>query len=584
MRRQRDEGFSKVEEWLGPLGGRRAGCLFHDHPNPAGGPPVFRPARVLLGQEDPNVSPDNCREKHLLGGDASPDQNRPPLGASEAFAVNIIEAAHDDQIFGRHFRGETWLPWFAFLCALFALPMSAEQLELYRRCTGRTSAPTKPFTSAYLICGRRAGKSFILACIAIFLACFRDWRPHLQVGETGTIMIVAADKKQARTIMRYCLGLLRATPLLKKQIAAHSADSITLKNGIVVEIFAASPSSTRGYTVVAALLDELARLPDMESVRSDTEVIAAIRPSLATVPGSMMLCASSPGRQSGALWTAFDQHYGRDDSNVLVWKAPTRTMNVNVPQSLVDAALAEDASIGAAEWLGEFRQGISSYLDDATLAAAVDHDRPLELPPVRGLHYRAFVDASGGRDSHYTLAIGHRKDGRFVIDVLRGYAPTASFDPAVATRELSETVKRYGCNGEVFGDNFAAEWVKAAWEREGLRYRLCKLTSASLVYLEVYPLFVQHIVALPDHPRLLRELRLLERVCSPTGRDQVKRPRHGSDDYAAAVGGCLYQCMQRFGFLDSDGWLDRPDRPDEEERGGGRAAVNAWFEAIRLYG
>ena len=489
--------------------------------------------------------------------------------------MNILDAARDDNVFGRHFRGETWLPWFAFLAALFALPMSAEQLELYRRCTGRTSAPSKPFASAFLICGRRAGKSFVLACIAIFLACFKDWKRHLQVGETGTIMVVSADKRSARTIMRYCLGLLRAVPLLKKQIEAQTRDSITLRNNIVIEIFAASPSSTRGYTIVAALLDEVARLPDMESVRPDTEIIAAIRPGLATVPGSIMLCASSPARQSGALWDAFSQHYGRDDSDVLVWRAPTRVMNASVPQSLIDAALAEDASIGAAEWLAEFRQGVSSYLDDPTLAAAVDHDRPLELPPVRGQHFRCAIDASGGRDSHYTLALAHRKDGKFVVDVVRGYAPP--FDPAVVTRELSELVKRFGCNGEVVGDNYAAEWLKTAWEREGLRYRLCKLTSASQVYLECVPLFTQGIVALPDHPRLLRELRTLERTVSPTGRDVVKRPRHGSDDYAASVCTALYECTKRFGFLDGDEWLDRPlagqSRADPQ-------AVRIWCEAI----
>ena len=53
-------------------------------------------------------------------------------------------------------------------------------------------------------CG--SGKSFVLACIAIFLACFRDWRPFLGPGEVGTIMIIAADRRQPRVIMRYCLG------------------------------------------------------------------------------------------------------------------------------------------------------------------------------------------------------------------------------------------------------------------------------------------------------------------------------------------------------------------------------------------
>ena len=46
--------------------------------------------------------------------------------------------------------------------------------------------------------------------IAVFLAAFRDWRPYLGPGEVGTIMVICADRKQARVIMRYCLGLLKA--------------------------------------------------------------------------------------------------------------------------------------------------------------------------------------------------------------------------------------------------------------------------------------------------------------------------------------------------------------------------------------
>jgi hypothetical protein len=35
--------------------------------------------------------------------------------------------------------------------------------------------PSDGVTEAWLICGRRAGKSFVLALIAVYLAIFRDW-------------------------------------------------------------------------------------------------------------------------------------------------------------------------------------------------------------------------------------------------------------------------------------------------------------------------------------------------------------------------------------------------------------------------
>jgi hypothetical protein len=77
--------------------------------------------------------------------------------------MNIIDAISDPRVFGEHFRRhpETWLRWIVFLCALFALPMTEEQLAIYKQCTGRSTPPTTPFFEAWLVIGRRGGKSFI---------------------------------------------------------------------------------------------------------------------------------------------------------------------------------------------------------------------------------------------------------------------------------------------------------------------------------------------------------------------------------------------------------------------------------------
>ena len=123
--------------------------------------------------------------------------------------VTILDGIADKNLFAPWFRDRSsWNSWFAFLSALFALPMTDEQLAIYQQCTGRSAPPTSPHSEAWLVCGRRAGKSFVLALIAVFLACFHEWRRHLAPGERGTVMIVAADRKQARVILRYIRGLL----------------------------------------------------------------------------------------------------------------------------------------------------------------------------------------------------------------------------------------------------------------------------------------------------------------------------------------------------------------------------------------
>jgi hypothetical protein len=171
------------------------------------------------------------------------------------------------------------------------LPMTEDQLAIYRRFTGRSTPPTKALHEAWLVIGRRGGKSFVLAVIAVFLACFRDWRPFLGPGEVGTVIIIAADRRQARVIMRYCTGLLTAVPMLAKLIEAESRETIELKNRIVIEIHTASFRTTRGYTIVAALCDELAYWhSDETSAEPDVEVINALRP--ACRPSRMPCCCA----------------------------------------------------------------------------------------------------------------------------------------------------------------------------------------------------------------------------------------------------------------------------------------------------
>ena len=123
--------------------------------------------------------------------------------------MHILNALDDSKVFGPFFKGDSWSAWRVFLAALFALPMTAEQTAIYQQHTGRSTPPSQASNEAWLVCGRRSGKSFMLATIAVFLAAFKDWRPFLGPGERGTIMVIAADKRQARTIMRYVTGLLR---------------------------------------------------------------------------------------------------------------------------------------------------------------------------------------------------------------------------------------------------------------------------------------------------------------------------------------------------------------------------------------
>ena len=52
--------------------------------------------------------------------------------------------------------------------------------------------PTEAFREAWVVAGRRAGKSRIAALIAVYLAVFKDYAHCLAPGETAAVMVLAA--------------------------------------------------------------------------------------------------------------------------------------------------------------------------------------------------------------------------------------------------------------------------------------------------------------------------------------------------------------------------------------------------------
>jgi hypothetical protein len=449
--------------------------------------------------------------------------------------MDILKALDDPAVFRPSFRDpETWKAWRAYLAALFALPMTEDELAIYRQCTGREDPPADPVKESWLVVGRRGGKSFILALIAVYLAVFRDWRPYLGPGEVGTIMIIAADRKQTRAIMQFVKGVLKGSRMLASAIKAERVESIDLKNSIRIEVHNCSFRSTRGYTVVAALLDELAIWRGEDAASPDAEVLAAVRPTMVTIPGAMLLCASSPIARKGALWEAYRKHYAKNDDPVLVWHAATRVMNPVVPQSDVDEAIERDPARNRAEFYAEWRTDIEGFVTRESLEACVDPG-VRELPYQAGIRYFGFVDPSGGSSDSFTLTIAHGEHGIGVHDLMREARPP--FKPSVVVEEYAAILREYGIR-TVYGDAYAKEWVIEAFARHEIKYVRYHLTKSD-IYLNALPKINSRQFRLLDITRFINQTLDLERDSTRSGRDLITHPRGGHDDLPNAAFGAL---------------------------------------------
>ncbi len=473
---------------------------------------------------------ERAREAGRKGAAAKHAKDRAARTPVEPLGGTIVELG---QVLGL-FQGPSWASWWAFLKAVFALPLTAEEQAVVAAHTERP-APGAPVAEAWVIVGRRGGKSRVAALVAVFLAACRDARALLSPGERGVVMVLAADRQQARVILRYVKALFEH-PRLAPLVARRLRDAIELKTGVTVEVHTASYRTTRGYTLVGAVLDEIAFWPtDEGSAEPDTEVLAALRPGMATVPGALLLAVSTPYARRGELWRAFERHYGRAESDVLVWRAETRAMNPTIAAGVVARAVADDPVAAAAEWGAEFRRDVSALFDPEALRAVTVPGRR-ELPPMAGVSYAAFCDPSGGSQDSMTLAISHRGAGETaVLDLVLEVRPPFSPDQVVA--EFARVLLAYRLR-EVRGDRYAAEWPVERFRAHGITYRPAELPKSDL-YRELLPLVNAARVELLDQPRLAAQLVGLERRVARGGRDSVDHAPGGRDDLANAAAGTL---------------------------------------------
>jgi hypothetical protein len=429
----------------------------------------------------------------------------------------------------------SWSVWGTTLKASFARPLDDGEMEVFHTIAGDRSPPAHRVNELWCICGRGSGKSRVAAAVSIYLALFVKYK--LAPGERGMCLVIAGTVDQARVVFDYIDGFLTASSALAREVVSRTRSEIRLRCGITIAVHPNSFRSVRGRTLVACVFDETAYWRDETSATPDTEVYTAVLPGLART-GGMLVAISTPYRKIGLLYQKFRDSYAHDEGNILVVQGPSKVFNPTLKDSVISAQRAADPTGSGAEWDAIFRDDLSSFLDEASIDAAIQHGRPLELPPREGVAYFVFVDMSGGRHDLSTIAVVHSEgegdDRRYVADVMRG----RKGDPRAAVKEFVELAKSYHCT-VVTGDNYGAEWVAGAYREAGADYLQSKLVRSEL-YLAGLPLFTTGVVGIPNLAPLVRELRLLERRTARSGRDVVDHGPGGSDDHANAVFGALH--------------------------------------------
>jgi phage terminase large subunit-like protein len=190
--------------------------------------------------------------------------------------------------------GESREPMRAILLASQGEPLTKSERAHWTRLTGRDQETDDRAEELHVIAGRRSGKSSGIAALAVYLGALCDYSDRLSPGERGVVLIIAENQKQATVLLNYIAGAFEASSVLKQLVENRTKTTLSLNNGIDVEVRAADFRGLRGLTLIVGIIDEIAFLRDDSgnSSNPDTEIVDAIRPGLVTVRGQLITIGS----------------------------------------------------------------------------------------------------------------------------------------------------------------------------------------------------------------------------------------------------------------------------------------------------
>lgn len=512
----------------------------------------------------------------------------------------IIETMGNPELFLDFFRGTSefrtegvnpsWKTWQVFLKAVFGLPYNEEwELEFYRKMTGRKEWPKRRFREAYILSGRRSGKSKITALIAVYFGIFGNWKYYL--GKTrGQIPIMAINMEQAGEILDYVKEYLaifeegRGKKIYNPLIRRDVEYGIQLTNKIIIKVEPASQKTIRGGTLVCLCADELCHWRNKESRNPAAEVIRAARYAVEKI--GITIGLSSIHTPVGYMYDTYEKYYGKENPDILIWRATTLDMRPDFDKKKIEREMEEDESMARAEYYSEWRIGTDTYCKKEVYEASVDEGVTIR-PPKPGYRYYAFVDPSSSveKGDSYALAIGHIEqiDGGerpvSVVIVDRAEVRNPPFNPDIVAEDYARIMTGYGI-GTVIGDAWGGAMPPRTFERHSIRYEKSPSNKSEL-FLDMLHLLNMFKVRLLDIEEAKNQFLNLERSVQPSGRDSIAHAAYHHDDLANAIAGVCSMLFRAFAKILTESEMAFQMPHFANERGMGENMLERLEQQIR---
>lgn len=412
-------------------------------------------------------------------------------------------------------------------------------------------------------CGRRGGKSSSLSRFAVNEAI--NGRHKVPPGDVGYFAFISTKREEATARLVTVRKILDA---LKVGWRPTDNGCVVHDLNVGFRVYVASIAGVSGFTCIGFLADELAKWQDAETGANPAkEVLASLRPTLATMPRSRGILASSPFSTLDAHAEAFA--LGDTDAQ-MVAHAPTWIANPTVSEADTHA-LEPDDPTWRREYLAEpMGAGSASFFDpDAIDAAATLVGRPAPSP---GTIVSAGADFAFVRD-HAALAIAHHvgdwQTARVSIVDTLDLAPPLR--PREAVSAFAARLKEHGCTS-LMADNHYRMSIVEHLDEFGLGFLPAPMTPSE-PYVRTRVLLHDRRLQLPKDSQLVKELKRVMSQPTPNGLLRIILPRRGSDDHLDLVSAMVLAVFNRSGtILENQESLEDPVRQAFMERWLGEVA------------
>jgi hypothetical protein len=430
--------------------------------------------------------------------------------------------------------------------------------------------------------GRRSGKTSIFAASAAVAAVLSPFEKHLGVGEVGRVIVTAPKREQTRQFRDAVHGILTLLGV------PHTPRGSEIEVGrALVVTSTADEMSGRSGTAILAVVDECAFLPTEEgSAGRDVDVIASVKPTLATIPTSKLLVISSPWRTSGVHFETTSKHFGKVGP-IVVLKARTEQLNHLMTRAAQERS-EPDARARELAYGCEATDDAGAWITSAELGPCIDAGRVVS-PFVPGRAYAvasdpatrgdAWVNGSAHREYERMPNGGPLLD-RVVVDAIVVFEP-AKGRPIDYQRAVAETAgfaRRH--NAEVVRDSYMTDALGSDLLQRGVSSREVSMAPGAQAarFVHLRNLIRARRLRLPDHPLMRKQLLSIRETRHDGGRVSYAAParRNQHDD----IVDMLALLVEAASTLPVTGGNIRRDVSLHFDLSSGLQVQTRWFEEV----